>query len=447
MRTTSDCLPCFLRQALGTARRSTTDPARHWQLVGEVGGLLATFDPQLSPPENALQFYRLIAARTGTTDPFAAEKAESNRFAQGLEPRTRELIRSTSDPLRTAIQFAISANVLDYGAQHLLDRDEALAACRRPLTIDHSAALCARLEPGADILYLADNCGEIVFDRLVVEQLLARGCRVTVAVRSQPIINDATRVDAVACGLDQLCEVIDSGSDAPGTPLALCSPAFRARFASADCVIAKGMGNFESLSDTPDPLRTAIQFAISANVLDYGAQHLLDRDEALAACRRPLTIDHSLALCPRLVPGADILYLADNCGEIVFDRLVVEQLLARGCRVTVAVRSRPIINDATREDAVACGLDRLCEVIDSGSDAPGTPLALCSPDFRARFAAADCIIAKGMGNFESLSDAPAPLFFLFVVKCATVLAHLRARFPEAGLRIGSPVLLRGEAAA
>ena len=105
------------------------------------------------------------------------------------------------------------------------------------------------------------------------------------------------------------------------------------------------------------------------------------------------------------------------------------------------------INDATREDAVACGLDRLCEVIDSGSDAPGTPLALCSPDFRARFAAADCIIAKGMGNFESLSDAPAPLFFLFVVKCTTVLAHLRARFPEAGLRIGSPVLLRGEAAA
>ena len=292
MRTTSDCLPCFLRQALGTARRSTTDPARHWQLVGEVGALLAGFDPQLSPPENAIHFYRLIAARTGAADPFAAEKVESNGFARGLEARTGELIRASSDPLRTALQFAISANVLDYGAQHLLDRDEALAACRRPLTIDHSAALCARLEPGADILYLADNCGEIVFDRLVVEQLLARGCRVTVAVRSQPIINDATRVDAVACGLDQLCEVIDSGSDAPGTPL-----------------------------------------------------------------------------------------------------------------------------------------------------------ALCSPDFRARFAAADCIIAKGMGNFESLSDAPAPLFFLFVVKCATVLAHLRARFPEAGLRIGSPVLLRGEAAA
>lgn len=83
MRTTSDCLPCFLRQALGTARRSTTDPARHWQLVGEVGALLAGFDPQLSPPENAIHFYRLIAARTGAADPFAAEKVESNGFARG----------------------------------------------------------------------------------------------------------------------------------------------------------------------------------------------------------------------------------------------------------------------------------------------------------------------------------------------------------------------------
>ena len=254
MRTSCDCLPCFLRQALGAARRSTEDPARQWQLVGEVGQLLATFDPQLSPPENAVHFYRLIADRTGAADPFAAEKAESNRFARNLEARTRELIRASSDPLRTALQFAISANVLDYGAQHLLDRDEALAACRRPLTIDHSPALHERLAPGARILYLADNCGEIVFDRLVVEQLLARGCRVSVAVRSRPIINDATRADAVACGLDQLCEVIDSGSDAPGTPLTLCTDAFRARFAAADTIIAKGMGNFESLSGTAEPV-------------------------------------------------------------------------------------------------------------------------------------------------------------------------------------------------
>ena len=86
MRTTSDCLPCFLRQALGTARRSTTDPARHWQLVGEVGTLLATFDPQLSPPENALHFYRLIAARTGTIDPFAPGRRRAPASPRGSNP-------------------------------------------------------------------------------------------------------------------------------------------------------------------------------------------------------------------------------------------------------------------------------------------------------------------------------------------------------------------------
>ncbi|MDX9833755.1 MAG: ARMT1-like domain-containing protein [Desulfobulbus sp.] len=277
MRTTVDCLPCFLRQALITARRSSADPARQWQLVGEVGALFATFDPQLSPPENAVHCYRLIAARTGVADPFAAEKAESHHFARSLEGRTRERIRSTADPLHTAIQFAISANVLDYGAQHLLDRDEALTSSRQPLTLDHSMALSARLVPGADILYLTDNCGEIVFDRLVVEQLLARGYHVSVAVRSQPIINDATREDAVACGLDQLCEVIDSGSDAPGTPLTLCSSAFRARFAAADCVLAKGMGNFESLSGTPGPIFFLLVVKCSAVLA-----HLQERFPAVA---------------------------------------------------------------------------------------------------------------------------------------------------------------------
>ena len=111
--------------------------------------------------------------------------------------------------------------------------------------------------------------------------------------------------------------------------------------------------------------------------------------------------------------------------------------------MTVAVRHAPIINDATFEDAVGCGLDRLCPVISNGADVPGTPLDVCSEEFRRRFAEADCIISKGMGNFECLSEVQAPLFFLFTVKCSTVLDHLRRRLPEKELRIGSPVLLQG----
>ncbi|MGD9948248.1 MAG: DUF89 domain-containing protein [Desulfobulbus sp.] len=254
MQTANDCLVCFMRQALGTVRRCTDDPGLQWQVVTEVGGLLPGFDPALSPPENAVHYYRLISERTGVADPYRDEKEESNAFALDLEQRTRELIALEEDPLLAAIQFAINANVLDYGAQVLLDRDAALASCCHNLAINHYTALRGFIDRRASILYLADNCGEIVFDKLLIELLLAQGCKVTLAVRQSPIINDVTPEDARSCGLDVLCPVVDNGADAPGTPLDSCSEAFRRRFAEADCIISKGMGNFECLSEVRAPL-------------------------------------------------------------------------------------------------------------------------------------------------------------------------------------------------
>ncbi|MDD2463411.1 MAG: ARMT1-like domain-containing protein [Desulfobulbus sp.] len=254
MHTGNDCLVCFMRQALGTVRRCTDDPALQWQIVTEVGGLLPGFDPHLPPPENAVHYYRLISERTGVADPFRVEKQESNAFALDLEPRTRELIAQEEDPLLAAIQFSINANVLDYGAQVLLDRDAALASCRQELAINHYTALRRFIDQRARILYLADNCGEIVFDKLLIELLLAHGCEVTLAVRRSPTINDATPEDARRCGLEALCPVIDNGADVPGTPLDSCSESFRRRFAEADCIISKGMGNFECLSEIQAPI-------------------------------------------------------------------------------------------------------------------------------------------------------------------------------------------------
>lgn len=254
MRTGNDCLVCFLRQTLATVRRCADDPLVQWQIVTEVGAMLAGFDPALPPPENAVHYYRHIARRTGVSDPYLAEKNESNSYGLALEERTRQLIAASKDPLLAALQFAINANVLDYGAQVRLDRDQALASCCRPLAIDHSAALRRLLARRPNLLYLADNCGELVFDKLLIEQLLALGCTLTLAVRRSPIINDATPADAHTCGLDGLCQVIDNGADVPGTPLFACSPEFRRAFAQADGIISKGMGNFECLSEVPAPI-------------------------------------------------------------------------------------------------------------------------------------------------------------------------------------------------
>ena len=114
----------------------------------------------------------------------------------------------------------------------------------------------------------------------------------------------------------------------------------------------------------------------------------------------------------------DILYLGDNAGEIVFDRLFIEQLPYQ--KLTYVVRGEPIINDVTIEDAREVDMCDLVEVIDNGSDAPGTILDNCSHEFQKRFAYSDLIIAKGQGNYETLSDVDQRIFFLLQVKCPVI---------------------------
>jgi hypothetical protein len=123
-----------------------------------------------------------------------------------------------------------------------------------------------------------------------------------------------------------------------------------------------------------------------------------------------------------------ILYLADNAGEIVFDRLLIEQLPIE--KVTVVVKGFPVINDATMEDAMLAGLPRIVEVIDNGSDAPGTILESCSQQFRDCFNNSDLIIAKGQGNYETISDVDKNIFFILKAKCPVIARDIGCKVGE-----------------
>ncbi|GAF94354.1 unnamed protein product, partial [marine sediment metagenome] len=127
--------------------------------------------------------------------------------------------------------------------------------------------------------------------------------------------------------------------------------------------------------------------------------------------------------------------LADNAGEIAVDRLLIQELGPQ--RVTMAVRGAAVINDVTFADARQVGMPELVEVIDNGSDAPGTLLDDCSASFCKRFCEADLIIAKGQGSFETLSEIESNIFFLFKVKCPVIAAHV-------GLPTGTHALLRSK---
>lgn len=196
-----------------------------------------------------------------------------------------------------------------------------------------------------------------------------------------------------------------------------------------------------------DPFEAAVRVAIAGNCIDRGARGAVpeSRQARFIEGAAGLPLHGSVAALHRAARRARrILYLADNAGEIALDALLIEQLPPG--TVTVGVRGHPVINDATLEDARAVGLDRLATLIGNGSDAPGTLLPDCSPEFRGAFARADLIMAKGQGNYESLAGTPGrPIWFLFVPKCPLVARH--AGVPEDVLVIKSPPRRARKAAA
>ena len=169
--------------------------------------------------------------------------------------------------------------------------------------------------------------------------------------------------------------------------------------------------------------------AAAGNVIDLGVKSGIEEsqiEESIDASLEAPLEGGALERFRRAAElGRDILYIGDNAGEIVLDRLLIEVL--GPTRVTYAVRGSPVINDAVMADAEASGMTALVKVIDSGSDAPGTILTDCSADFRARFRDADLVLAKGQGNYETLNGVERRVFFLLRVKCAVVARHVDAQ--------------------
>lgn len=221
----------------------------HEQVMRDVLNWTSSMDFNQTPPEMAQRIHRHLRTITGQSDPYARIKAKFDQLALEILPRLRADIVASSDPLITAARYAIVGNVIDMGVYSNLTADDMISAVDRVFSEPFFAeveAFRGAVANANHILYLTDNAGEIAFDRLLVEQL-PHG-KVTVAVRGQPVINDATRTDALAVGFDPDI-LIDNGSDAPGTILADCNAEFRALFDTADLVISKGQGNYESISN------------------------------------------------------------------------------------------------------------------------------------------------------------------------------------------------------
>ena len=175
-----------------------------------------------------------------------------------------------------------------------------------------------------------------------------------------------------------------------------------------------------------DPLEVGVRLAIAGNLIDYGPPDAPTgttglRTAVAGALKRPLAINHLEVFRNRLADSEHVLYLADNAGETVFDRVLIETM-ARP--TSYVVKGAPVLNDATFEDAMAAGLDRVAHIIENGSDAPGTILDQWPAALREAFDAASLIVAKGQANYETLSDCGREVFFLLQVKCPVIARDL-----------------------
>ena len=246
MKTYLDCLPCFMNQALRAGRIATNDEKMIKKLLDEVGMMIQKIPMGNTPPETGEIIYRKIREITGNKDPYKNIKAKNISHALNLYPSLKEKVEKSDDRLLTAIRIAIAGNIIDLGVNkefNLVNDVERI--------LHQEFAICdydifrQELNKAKEILYIGDNSGEAVFDKILIEEL---GKPVIFVVREIPIINDITRKEAEQIGIDKIAKVISSGTTAPGTILDLCNDNFIRKFENADMIISKGQGNYEGLS-------------------------------------------------------------------------------------------------------------------------------------------------------------------------------------------------------
>lgn len=254
MKLHADCIACLARSALKRAG-ALEDGPKKTEYMRRVCEILSAADAEYdSAPLLDARIVRLGREFLGIREDYAQIKRSFNALLMGIYGRLRERVRAAEDPLYAAMQLSVVGNYIDFNLPGDIDPEEALRlldeAADRELDAAEYARLCAELARGGELVYVHDNCGEVVLDKLLIEVIRERypGIRAVSLVRGGPVANDATREDAEQIGLSEVAEVLENGfPDLPGTQIDQLPEAARLRLENAALIIAKGQGNFESM--------------------------------------------------------------------------------------------------------------------------------------------------------------------------------------------------------
>ena len=255
MKTFIDCIPCFISHSLNVAKMTARNAGEQQEILRQTLAMAASLDFDQSPPAMAKKIHAIIRQVTGVEDAYVRIKNESTAFALEMLPFLRHEVEKSEHPFETAIRLIIAGNIIDFGTDHNFNLNSVhqiiADSLKQQIDLNAIGRLHKRIMKSDRILYIADNCGEIVFDRLLIEPYRKK---ITLAVRGNPILNDATRREAEMSGMNEIVDIIDTGDSIPGVILENCSDEFKDHYAKCDFIISKGQGNFETMCETDKPV-------------------------------------------------------------------------------------------------------------------------------------------------------------------------------------------------
>lgn len=273
MNITNDCVECIKGQINKALVTLDIEEKKAASINAEVLKRSCSFSQDHTPPFVARDVYEYLASEIGREDPLESIKQESIQSALSFVPFIEKKIRASDDKLFTAIKASVAGNVIDFGAKEQFSLEEEITKVfDTNFAINDYQSLKNKIEEFDDILILADNAGENVFDKILIKIIkrLYPNKHITYATRGKPIINDITTKEALQVGIDTFATVISSGVDTPGLEVERASSEFLDIYKKAPLIIAKGMGNYECLESYNDK-RIFFLFKVKCNVV---ASHL-----------------------------------------------------------------------------------------------------------------------------------------------------------------------------
>ncbi|MDF9409581.1 MAG: hypothetical protein A4E52_01606 [Pelotomaculum sp. PtaB.Bin013] len=248
MRCFVDCVYCYLKQAVTCMTIAGINEDRQYPILYELMDDIKIMDSRRTPAENSTELLQKVYKLINNDDPYLEAKKKSNLLALELYPELKEYLKGSKSRLNDALKISVSGNVIDLGINKSFDINASLKhSLNTGFSKDDFGSFVKKMNQENNIIILGDNAGEIVFDKLLIEELVSMGKKVTYIVKGGPVLNDATMEDAIEVGMDNIARIVTTGSNYLGAPLQKVSEETQKLLKETGLIISKGQANFESL--------------------------------------------------------------------------------------------------------------------------------------------------------------------------------------------------------